>query len=125
MYKGYVPVLYPWLFAFVILVLAGFGLSPAAMKPVLYSWSGYLFGMLYVAGLLGHFILLRQLDEGIALIFFVLITTWLADTGGYAIGLPFGRHRLAPTLSPKKTVEGVLGGAVFSVLGAIVSLFSL
>ncbi len=121
MYNGYVPVLYPWLFGFVLLVLAGFGISPTAMKPVLDSWSGYLFGMLYVAGLLGHFMLLRQLDEGIALIFFVLITTWLADTGGYAIGLPFGRHRLAPTLSPKKTVEGVIGGAIFSVLGAIVS----
>ena len=93
------------------------------MKRHLSSWPAYLFGMLYVAVLLGHFILLRQLAQGISLIFFVLFITWLADTGGFVFGLSFGRHALAPTLSPKKTIEGLIGGVIFSVLGAIISHF--
>ncbi len=121
MYKGYAQALNLWLFGIVIVILTGFLFSPTAMKQRLSSWPAYLFGMLYVAVLLGHFILLRQFTHGIALIFFVLLITWLADTGGFVFGLSFGRHALAPTLSPKKTIEGLLGGVIFSVLGAIIS----
>lgn len=123
MHGGYLQVLYPWVLACALMGLTGFCLSPAAMKQALTSWSGHLFGILYVAGLLGHFILLRQVDQGIAFVFFVLLTTWLADTGGFAVGLPFGRHALAPILSPQKTVEGLIGGVIFSILGAIISHF--
>lgn len=75
-------------------------------------------GLFYVPLLLGHFILLRQLHHGVELIFFVLLVTWLADTGGYVFGLSIGKHPLAPTLSPKKTIEGLVGGVVFAALGA-------
>lgn len=123
MYKGYSQALNPWLVGIVLVILTGFLFSPATMKQHLSSWPAYLFGMLYVAVLLGHFILLRQFAQGIALIFFVLLITWLADTGGFVFGLSFGRHALAPTLSPKKTIEGLIGGVIFSVLGAIISHF--
>lgn len=54
--------------------------------------------------------------------FFVLIflLPWMADGGGYFIGSYFGRRKLCPNISPKKTVEGVLGGAVFCVAAAMV-----
>jgi len=123
MYAGYSQALNPWLFGIVLLILTGFLFSPAAMKRRLSSWPAYLFGVCYVAVLLGHFILIRQSAHGIALIFFVLLITWLADTGGFVFGLSFGRHALAPTLSPKKTIEGLIGGVIFSVLGAIISHF--
>jgi phosphatidate cytidylyltransferase len=123
MYEGYSQALNPWLFGIVNVILTGFLFSPTAMKRHLSSWAAYFFGILYVAGLLGHFILLRQFDHGIAFIFFVLLITWLADTGGFVVGLSYGRHALAPTLSPKKTIEGLIGGVIFSVFGAIISHF--
>ena len=100
-------------------ILSGFFLNPTSMRRLLPKWLAYAFGVLYVALLFGHFILLRQLPEGIALIFFVLIVTWLSDTGGYVFGIAFGRHPLAPVLSPKKTIEGFLGGILFSIAGAL------
>ena len=53
-------------------------------------------------------------------IFYTLIAlggAWFSDIGGYFIGRKFGRHKLAPKVSPKKSVEGVFGGVVFVVLG--------
>lgn len=123
MYEGYSHALNPWLFGIVNIILTGFLFSPTAMKRHLSSWAAHVFGIFYVAGLLGHFILLRQFDHGIAFIFFVLLITWLADTGGFVVGLSYGRHALAPILSPKKTIEGLIGGVIFSVLGAIISHF--
>lgn len=48
------------------------------------------------------------------------VIAFLSDAGGYFIGLRFGRHKLAPVISPKKTLEGVLGGLAFSLIGMIV-----
>ncbi len=123
MYQGFSQAFIPWLLAVIALIMGGFVLSPRATKQHLPSWAAYVFGILYFSLLLGHFILLRKLDNGIALIFFVLFVTWLADTGGFMVGLSLGKHPLAPRLSPKKTVEGLIGGILYSVLGAILSHF--
>ena len=48
------------------------------------------------------------------------IAAVLNDTGGYFAGMFFGRHKLAPVISPKKTIEGVIGGAAASVLGMLI-----
>lgn len=68
-------------------------------------------------GWLGAYLLrLRLLPSGEAWVLFVLFTTFAADTGAYAIGKPFGRHKLAPRISPKKSWEGYVGGALTGAL---------
>jgi phosphatidate cytidylyltransferase len=65
-----------------------------------------------------HAILLRELpDHGAALLVDVLVATFVADTAAYAGGRMFGRHRLAPALSPNKTAEGLAFGVVGGTLG--------
>jgi phosphatidate cytidylyltransferase len=55
----------------------------------------------------------------------VFIVTWATDVGGYFVGRRYGRRRLAPTLSPKKTVEGLYGGVgLATLLGGAWALFT-
>jgi phosphatidate cytidylyltransferase len=79
------------------------------------------FGVLYVALMLGHLLLTRALARGEFLIFFVVLVTWAADTGAYYVGTVLGKHRLAPVISPNKTVEGLIGGVVLAVVAALVA----
>ncbi len=53
-----------------------------------------------------------------------LCGAWLSDTGAYFLGIAFGRHKLAPTISPKKTVEGLVGGVAVALLSQIVISFA-
>jgi phosphatidate cytidylyltransferase len=48
----------------------------------------------------------------------ILVLVWISDTGAYVSGMTLGRHRLFPRISPKKSWEGVIGGAVFTLLAA-------
>lgn len=68
----------------------------------------------------GHLILLRELDNGMALTVLAIGCTWTSDTFAYFVGRVMGRHRMAPRISPNKTVEGAVGGLVGSVLFALV-----
>ncbi len=54
----------------------------------------------------------RMLPYGLYNIIFIFIVSWLTDTGGYIFGKLFGRHKMTPRISPKKTVEGAIGGVV-------------
>jgi phosphatidate cytidylyltransferase len=73
-------------------------------------------GILYIGWFGAYFISLRNLSEGKWWILVVLPAVWFADAGAYFIGKSFGRHKLCPRLSPKKTWEGYLGGIVVGVL---------
>ncbi len=75
-----------------------------------------LFGVLYLGLTLGTLSMTRLLPEGEWLIFFLLLVTWASDTGAYYVGTLFGRHRLAPRISPKKTVEGLVGGLIGAII---------
>jgi phosphatidate cytidylyltransferase len=69
-------------------------------------------GLAWIGLAFAHAILLRDLDHGGALVFAVLLGTFVGDTGAYLGGRAFGRRRLAPSISPNKTVEGLLIGIV-------------
>ena len=76
------------------------------------------FGALYIGIGLGHFLLIRNLAEGDLFVFFVILVTWAADTAAYYSGKTMGRRPLAPRLSPKKTVEGFVGGLFCAIFVA-------
>lgn len=84
---------------------------------------GIPFGVLYIGLGLGHFLWIRNLEGGDLLIFFVILVSWAADTAAYYTGITLGRRQIAPRLSPKKTVEGFIGGLLFSVVVAIACRF--
>lgn len=64
-------------------------------------------------------ILLRDSDGGEYVFWLVFVGAWITDTMAYFTGLFFGRHKLIPEISPKKTVEGALGGTLFAALSFV------
>ena len=87
------------------------------------------FGVMYVGVLFAHFVFLRnltgkiysagflgQLSLGEALLWTVMFGTWASDTFAYFFGCNFGKHKLLPAVSPKKSVEGAVAGFVGCIL---------
>jgi len=90
--------------------------SRAPLEQSLRDGAMTLFGVLYLGLTLSPLSMTRLLPQGEWLIFFLLLVTWASDTGAYYIGTIYGRHRLAPTISPKKTVEGLVGGLIGAII---------
>jgi phosphatidate cytidylyltransferase len=80
-----------------------------------------LFGILYVSWFFSFLIKIIYLPSGMGFLVAVLLMTKLGDVGAYLVGSRIGRLPLMPHISPKKTVEGSIGGLFFSVLGALIS----
>jgi phosphatidate cytidylyltransferase len=74
-----------------------------------------LLGMVYVGITLSFLVSTRLLHEGEWLLCFLFLVTWAGDTGAYYAGTSWGRHLLAPRISPKKSVEGLVGGLIGAV----------
>ena len=86
------------------------------------------FGFLYIGALFSTFVLLRSVpgrvhvapfgeaDQGAWVMLYVAVCVWATDTFAYFVGRGLGRHKLNPTLSPGKTVEGAIGGVVGGLL---------
>ncbi|HEX3203557.1 MAG TPA: phosphatidate cytidylyltransferase [Nitrospiraceae bacterium] len=81
-------------------------------------------GMLYVGLTLSYLVVLRLLPQGASLLFFLLLVTWAADTAAYYVGTLYGQRKLAPKISPKKTVEGLAGGLVGATIVAYAARWS-
>lgn len=67
-----------------------------------------------------HMISLHLMEGGAWLLMSVFIMVWICDSGAYFTGRALGRHKMAPHLSPKKTIEGAIGGIVLTILSAII-----
>jgi phosphatidate cytidylyltransferase len=89
------------------------------------DWALTLIGGLYIGWGMAHLVALRQLPNGSAWVWLVLLSTWGADTFAYLVGRFFGRTKLWPRHSPKKTWEGLYGSIGGGLLGAaLVAYFS-
>ena len=75
--------------------------------------------VIWVGGGLAHAVLLRELDHGGALVLLVLVGTFVGDTAAHLLGSLFGRTRLAPSISPNKTVEGLVAGIAGGTVAVI------
>jgi phosphatidate cytidylyltransferase len=80
-----------------------------------------MFGVIYISWFFSFMIKIKLLPHGMALAGCLLLVTKGADIGAYFVGSKWGRHSLIPRISPKKSIEGTLGGIAFGVLGALVS----
>jgi len=83
------------------------------------SISSTVLGVVWVVMAIGFAILLRDLNHGGAVVLDTLIATFAMDTGSYFAGRNFGRTPLAPRLSPKKTVEGLIGGVAAAIVAML------
>lgn len=83
--------------------------------------AGTLLGVYWIGLAFAHVELLRQLPHGKGVLLDVLIGTFVGDTGAYAGGRLFGRRPLAPRISPKKTVEGLICGMLAAVLAVFIA----
>ncbi len=90
-------------------------------------WAFWTVGILYIGWMLSYWVELRNLAYGRELILWSVIIVMLNDTGAFFLGRQYGRHFMAPSISPKKTWEGAISGLIISmlisvILGRILSL---
>ncbi|MDD5005198.1 MAG: phosphatidate cytidylyltransferase [Candidatus Omnitrophica bacterium] len=90
-------------------------------SQALFSISATIFGILYISWLFSFMVKIRLLPHGAALLGALIFITKVTDIGAYLIGTRFGKHILLPKISPKKSIEGSIGGLFFAVLAALAS----
>jgi len=108
-------------FVSIFLVLIRLGDVPSAALRVM---SG-VFGPVYLGGALATLMMLRRdaRTDGPGFIVLALMLSWLSDTGAYFAGRFLGKHKLYEAVSPKKTVEGAIGGLAGGVVGSLLASF--
>jgi phosphatidate cytidylyltransferase len=107
-----------FVFAFVVYGLGGVRHGATS------SFGVTLLGVAWVGGGIGCLLLIRDIpDFGFWAVMAVLFTVFAADTGAFFVGRAFGRHRMAPAISPKKSWEGLIGGVVAAIGMAFVILY--
>lgn len=118
-----------FLLAATLLLMMTVELVRRDVKQAVLHISTTIFGVLYVGWLGSHLILLRELPRltgldyalGADFVYLVVFLTWSCDSGAYLVGRSFGRTPLFPSVSPKKSREGAVGGVLFALLAAYIS----
>lgn len=109
----------------------------SALTLALFAWNGFrspliqvlpdtaqgIFGLIYIAYPLTLIPLLWKKEDGTALVIFLMVCVWVGDIAALYIGRRFGRHKLAPRLSPGKTWEGSAASIAGSILAAFIVLY--
>lgn len=81
------------------------------------------FGVFYVPMMLSYLYQVREMPDGSYLVWLIFFSSWGCDTCAYCVGMLLGKHKLAPVLSPKKSIEGAVGGVIgAALLGYIYAL---
>lgn len=109
------------MFAALLIIPASYVMTSKPLEDSLPSSAVAVLATTYVGMLGGSLIRLHNdFPEGYKLVFFLLLVVWLGDSGAYYVGRQFGKHKLSPRISPKKTIEGLFGGITASIITAIV-----
>ena len=98
------------------LLIFAFGADGRHRDRTVVSMGVTLLGVIWIGLPLAHAVLRDLPNHGGALLIDVLVGTFAADTGAYATGRMFGAHKIAPTLSPNKTLEGLIGGFLIGTM---------
>jgi len=98
-----------------MVLIAEILLGKGRMEEVPSSSAVSVLGLTYVGLPFAFILMLRGAEHGHWFLLYLLILVWVGDTAAYFIGRALGRHKLAPAISPGKTVEGTLGGLVLTV----------
>ena len=72
------------------------------------------FGFVYVTFLMSHIVLINNLENAAVLIWLPFLTAWFTDSAAYFVGISIGKHKIVPAISPKKSLEGFVGGIIGS-----------
>jgi len=86
-------------------------------SKVLAEISIAIFGSIYLGYLFSFMLKIKDLPNGNYFLISLLIITWVNDSGAYLIGTKFGKNKIFPKISPKKTIEGSIGGIIVSIAG--------
>ena len=117
--QGNMKMIFPF-FVFLLLLLSIFFMGTSENLETTVSHMGIMFfGIFYIGFLLSHVSLIQNMANGKRWVLFLILTVWAGDVSAFLFGSLFGRHKLYPKISPKKTYEGLAGGMVGSVIVAL------
>ena len=105
-----------------IVALYVFGVAVFANKKIAVTDAGLIFAMsFYIVAAFGAIVYIHDfINNGVYIYLLTFICAWVTDSFAYFSGRFFGKHKLIPSVSPKKTMEGAIGGVIFCVIGMLV-----
>ncbi len=115
-----------WRFSFISIIFIGFIFCVLIFlvfrheDNTVFDGAIVVFGFFYVTMMMSTIYLVREGRAGAYFVWLVFISAWGSDTGAYFVGRLLGKHKLAPILSPKKTIEGAIGGVLVAGLIALI-----
>lgn len=112
-----------WLAACLMSLFVAWYASGSPLEDALNQVSYSFLGVVYVSGLMSYFILLRGMENGNHILFYLFMVIWSGDIAAYYVGKNIGKKPLAPKISPGKTIEGSGAGLVGSMAGGVAAKY--
>ena len=117
-YLDRMDIIFPMMVIYLLVMLAVYVLTfpTYSDKQIMAAFMDFF----YVSVMLSFVYLIRNMEHGLVLVLLIFVSSWINDTCAYFVGRALGKHKMAPVLSPKKSIEGLIGGIVGAgVFGAV------